>query len=84
MDREILDIINKLRSQMFEIENRIDFLYKKLNIEYVEEDKGVDPRLIAAIKKGNMLDAIKVYREIHNCDIESAKLGLQEIWGKYS
>jgi hypothetical protein len=84
MDRELLDIINKMRGQMFEIESRIDFLYKKLNIEYIPQDSGVDPRLIAAIKKGNMLDAIKVYREIHNCDMNEAKAGIQELWGKYS
>ena len=75
-DRQIMDAINQLSGQMFEIQNRLDFLYKKLNIEYVEEKIDIDPRLLDAIKKGNMMEAYTLYRSIHNCDLAAAKIGV--------
>ena len=84
MDRELMDEIQKLRGQIFELGNRLEFLYKKLNIEYVEEKTGVDPRLIEAIKKGNTLEAIKVYREITNASFQDAKIAVEGLWAKYS
>jgi ribosomal protein L7/L12 len=84
MDRELMDEIQKLRGQVFELSNRLEFLYKKLNIEYVEENTGADPRLIVAIKKGNMIDAIKVYRELTNASFQDAKTAVEGMWGKYS
>jgi hypothetical protein len=53
MDSDRLNDIQQLRGQILELENRMDFLYKSLNMGYVGGNSGVDPRLIAAIKKGN-------------------------------
>ena len=75
-DRQIMDAINQLSGQMFEIQNRLDFLYKKLNVEYVEEKTDIDPRLLDAIKKGNMMEAYTLYRAIYNCDLAASKIGV--------
>ena len=75
-DRQIMDAINQLSGQMFEIQNRLDFLYKKLNIVYIEEKTDIDPRLLEAMKKGNLLEAYTLYRSIYNCDLAAAKAGV--------
>lgn len=82
-DREIMDVINQMRGQMFEMQNRLDFLYQKLNIEYVEAPDGTDPRLVAALKKGKVMDAIAVYRSIYNCSLADAKSAVEGMWAKY-
>ncbi len=83
MDSELLNEIQKLRGQIIELENRMEFLYKSLNITYVGGNSNVDPRLIAAIKKGNKIDAIKVYRELTNVGLAEAKTAVEEMWSKY-
>jgi hypothetical protein len=80
MDAQILEEIRKLRSQIFQLESRVDFLYKKLNVEYVEGSDGVDPRLAKALKSGNKIEAIKVYRELTNCGLAEAKSAVEAMW----
>ena len=52
-----------------------------------EAAPGDDPRIIAALKKGNLLEAIKVYREIYSTSrvtvcMEEAKRAGEEIKGR--
>ncbi len=84
MDREAMEEIQKLRGQIYELSNRLEFLYKTLNITYVDTASGVDPRLVAAIRKGNMIEAIKVYRELANVGLAEAKTAVEAMWAKYS
>ena len=84
MDREAMEEIAKLRAQITDLRERVEYLYTHLNIAYISEMDGVDPRLIAAIKKGNMVDAIRVYSEITNVGLAQAKEAVEKLWGKYS
>ncbi len=68
-----------LRARVAELENKLDFIYKRLGIEYVDNPGSVDPRLIALIKQGNKLEAIKVYRELTNADLAEAKRAVENI-----
>ena len=68
-----------LRTRVAELENRMQYLYKRLNIEYVAEPSLVDPRIIEYLKKGNKIEAIKVYREIHNVGLAEAKNAVEGI-----
>jgi len=72
------DII-ALRARVAELENRLDFIYKKLGIEYVDNPGMADSRIIALLKKGNKLEAIKVYRELTNADLAEAKRAVESI-----
>jgi len=83
MEKEIVDAINQLSSQVFEIENRLEFLYKKLNMVYVEETQDIDPQLLEALKKGNMIEAITVYRRLNNCDLATARTAVGGLLKKY-
>ncbi|MBC7876453.1 MAG: ribosomal protein L7/L12 [Anaerolineales bacterium] len=72
MSNEEIDII-ALRARVAELEDRLEYLYKRLNIEYVANPSAVDPRIIEYLKKGNKIEAIKIYREIHNVGLAEAK-----------
>ena len=83
MDKDVIDAINQLSGQVYEIENRLEFLFKKLNLVYVEEKKDIDPRLADALKKGNMMEAIAIYRSLNNCDLATAKIEVGGLLKKY-
>jgi len=80
--------ITKLRDRIVHLEGQVAFLYRHLGVTFVPEAvPGDDPRIIAALKKGNLLEAIKVYREIYSTSkvtvgMEEAKRAGEEIKGR--
>ena len=68
-----------LRARVAELEDRLQYLYKRLNIEYVSNPSVVDPRIVEYLKKGNKIEAIKIYREIHNVGLAEAKQAVERI-----
>ena len=62
-----------LRVRVAELEDRLQYLYKRLNIDYVAEPKPIDPRIVDSLRKGNKIEAIKIYREIFNVGLAEAK-----------
>jgi hypothetical protein len=62
-DQEFRD----LQRHVMQLEGKIAFLYNHLGVAFVPEvGQGDDPRIIEQIKKGNIMEAIKIYREIHD------------------
>lgn len=80
--------ITQLRDRITHLEGQVAFLYRHLGIAFSPESApGDDPRLIEAIKRGNMLEAIKVYRELHSnstitIGMNEAKAAVEEIKGR--
>ena len=75
--------VQALRERLARLEGKVEFLYKHLGITFVPEaGPGDDPRLIEALKKGDNLGAMKVYREIHQVGIDEARKGVDEIRGR--
>ncbi len=68
-----------MRSHVAELEDRLQYLYKRLNIEYNANPSAVDPRIVEYLKKGNKIEAIKIYREIHNVGLAEAKNSVEAI-----
>ncbi|MCQ3935615.1 MAG: hypothetical protein DPW18_01080 [Chloroflexi bacterium] len=66
------DLIH-LRARVAELEDRLDFLYKRLGIEYSDNPNAPDPRIIEFLKRGNKIEAVKVYRELTNAGLAEAK-----------
>jgi ribosomal protein L7/L12 len=75
-------MIFKLQERIDELEKRIDFLYDRMNIPHIKEFS-INPQLIAAIQKGDKIEAIKVYRMITNSDLATAKTAVEEMWSQY-
>ena len=72
-----------LRSRITELENRLDFLYARLGITYVTDQPAADTRIIDALKNGNKIEAIKIYREIYNCGLAEAKKAVEDMETRY-
>lgn len=51
-----------------------------LGVTFVEDSRPTDdPRIIAALKANNLLEAIKLYRMATNASLEAAKAGIEEM-----
>jgi ribosomal protein L7/L12 len=72
-----------LRNRIIRLEGQVAFLYRHLGITFVPEEQLTDdPKIVAALKKGNLLDAIKAYRELTGAEMEEAKRAVEEIQGR--
>lgn len=67
------------RARIAELEEKIQYLYRHLGIEYSSSSTQVSPKIIEAIKNGNLIEAIKIYREIHNVGLAEAKTAVESI-----
>jgi ribosomal protein L7/L12 len=74
------DQIYSLKSQVNKLQARLDFLYKHLNVEYIEDvNPSDDPEVIKILRTGNVIEAIKVHRERHNTGLAEAKMAVDDM-----
>lgn len=64
-----------LQSRVNELEDKLQFLYRRLNISYLgpNDDPALDPRVQDALRRGNKIEAIKIYRELTGVGLAEAK-----------
>ena len=64
-----------LKSKVNELEDKLNFLYQRLNIEFL--DPNSDPifssQVQDALRRGNKIEAIKIYRELTGVGLADAK-----------
>jgi len=67
--------VQLLRSRVNELEDRLKLLYRHLNLEYSDSasDPLLSPQIQAAIRSGNKIEAIKIYREMTGLGLAEAK-----------
>ena len=81
------DLAN-LRHRLIHLEGQVAFLYRHLGVTFAAESTpNDDPRIVEVIKKGNLLEAIKVYREIYSnstitIGMDEARQAVEEIKGR--
>ena len=68
-----------LRARVAELESRVDFLYKHLGITHVRDIGLADMGVVEMLKRGNKIEAIKIYGEIHNFGLAEAKQAVDGI-----
>ncbi len=74
---------SRLQARVIQLEGQVAFLYKHLGVTFVPEPKpGDDPRIIEQLKKGSMIEAIKVHRELNNSSLVEAKQAVEEMKGR--
>jgi len=66
-----------LKLRVRELEDRLKHLYTHLNITYVESIEAGDAKIIEMLKKGNKIEAIKIYREMFNVGLVEAKQAVE-------
>ncbi len=79
------DEIRNLQDRINELERRVDLLYDRLNMGYSRGSNSalLDSRVIDAIRQGNKIEAIKVYRELTGLDLREAKEAIEGIWEQH-
>ena len=67
--------VQQLRSRVNELEDRLKALYRHLNLEYADpgSDPAMSPRVQDALRRGNKIEAIKIYRELTGVGLAEAK-----------
>ncbi|HEU0294800.1 MAG TPA: ribosomal protein L7/L12 [Anaerolineales bacterium] len=67
--------VQQLRSRVNELEDRLKYLYRRLNIEYADlsSDPVLSPQIQEALRRGNKIEAIKIYRELTGVGLAEAK-----------
>ena len=67
--------IQLLKSRINELEDHVKFLYRRLNIEYADpnSDPVLSPQIQDALRRGNKIEAIKIYRELTGVGLAEAK-----------
>jgi ribosomal protein L7/L12 len=68
-----------LRSRVAELEDRLQYLYKYLRIEYSDNPNPANQKVVEALRQGGKIEAIKVYREIYNVGLAEAKQAVESI-----
>jgi hypothetical protein len=63
-----------------DLKKRVDFLYQHLGLTYVPAAMPADdPRIVEALKKGNMNEAVKIHRQIFDSSLQEATQATQEV-----
>lgn len=72
--------IQLLRSRVNELEDRLNFLYRRLNVEYADpnSDPVLSPQVQEALRGGNKIEAIKIYRELTGVGLAEAKQAIDQ------
>ena len=69
-----------LRQRIVRLEAQVEFLFKHLGVNMNPDGSpAVDPRIIDALKKNNLIEAIKIYREKTGVGLAEAKAAVEEI-----
>ena len=64
-----------LKSRLNELEDKLQFLYRRLNIDYLQPGShpALAPQVQDALRRGNKIEAIKIYRELTGVGLAEAK-----------
>ncbi len=66
-----------LRARVSELEERVDHLYRHLGIAMNGDTNQVDSRIVELVQRGNLIEAIKIYRELYHVGLAEAKLAVE-------
>ncbi len=66
--------IYALKQQVKRLEHQVAFLLDHLRLDFPEEmDPGITSEVMALVREGRKIDAIRLYREITGADLKVAK-----------
>jgi ribosomal protein L7/L12 len=69
-----------LRQRIVRLETQVEYLYNHLGVSMTEgRSPSDDPRVIEVLKAGNLIEAIKIYREITGMGLAESKSAVEGI-----
>jgi ribosomal protein L7/L12 len=67
-----------LKSRISELEDKLQFLYRRLNIDYADPNSTErSPQIQEALRRGDKIGAIKIYRELTGVGLAEAKQAVE-------
>ena len=72
-----------LRGKVAELEAKLAFLYKQLNVTYVPDADVLNAPVIELLRAGKLMDAIKRYRDIHQTSLSDTNAAVEALRAKY-
>ena len=74
-----------LTSRVRELEDKLQFLYDRLNIDYVSPgtEPSLSPQIQEALRRGNKIEAIKIYRELTGVGLAEAKQTIDRLESRF-
>jgi ribosomal protein L7/L12 len=67
----------EISMRLARLEGEVQRLYQHLGIPYGDDAAKADERVMEPLRRGNMIKAIKVYREIYNVGLAEAKQAVE-------
>ncbi len=78
------DELVSLRRRVSDLEAQVEFLYRHLGVTFVPDPSLIDDsKVIEQIKKGNLIEAIKIYRQTYNTGLAESKKAVEEMKAKH-
>lgn len=73
-----------LKSRVSELEDKLQLLYRRLNIDYADPNSNParSPQIQEALRRGDKIEAIKLYRELTGVGLAEAKQAIDGIESK--
>lgn len=71
-DGYVQDMFERVNKRLRAIEEQLALLSEKAGIPYTMPGAGVSPEVIALVREGKTLEAIKKYRELTGADFATA------------
>lgn len=71
--------IYALKQKVEELERKLEFVMQALRLRYSEVPAAQDGEIVELIKRGNMIEAIKLYREQTGLGLKEAKDAVDEL-----
>ena len=72
-----------LKHRLIYLEGQVAFLYQHLGLTFEPVSQpSDDPGIVDALKKGNVLEAMKIHRQLNDSTMEEAKQAVEEIQGR--
>ncbi len=70
-----------LKSRISELEDRMQLVYRRLNIDYADPnaDPACSPQIQEALRRGDKIEAIKIYRQLTNAGLAEAKQAIDNL-----
>jgi hypothetical protein len=68
-----------LRARVSELEERVTHLYRHLGIVMDGDLNQVNPRIVELARRGDMIEAIKIYRELYHVGLTEAKKAVEDL-----
>jgi ribosomal protein L7/L12 len=79
------DEVSTLARRVRLLEKRVEMLMAHLGLEFDDDEVGenIDPNVIDAIRRGNKIEAIRIYREQSGLGLKEAKDVIDELESRF-